>query len=425
MKNKLLVFSVLIFLIPLMLIFSASLCAAAYSVTTVFDSSSGNTEYRMYSGSQHFMTVILTSQNAISIRPRPGVDINGWGSSLYLQPFLAGATLNYTNIRSITASASGIRVIADGSVSKGADQTYGSWSLDISFNYDPASKEINGAGVYSINLLAGISSTTGDLSIYKLASNYLNNVPLLSGGTGDTGDMRNATVSGSNGYSGFTWNPVTQPTSFPAIYTQNLSIDVSGNYYNVDAVSQGYSPIAAAYKPNMKVVLNSRESGIRMMFGAIYNTALSQDFWEDNIGITPLIQQPTTKTNYIFDVTFYSKAPPGDGVPAMDQIDYWIWSSHFKPENGWTAFGWQWVPGDWWYYYSNGWVWRNTNSDFAWINGYQNLPLEINKWYYVQSSWMYIRSDGWAYKIRPMGNKEAVSQTTLNSKALAAPLKRT
>ncbi len=314
MKNKSLVFNIVFFIgvITLILFLNAEMCcAASYNATQVL--AGGNTEYRLYNGSQHFMTVILTSQGAISIRPHPGVDINGWGSSLYLQPFLPGATLKYTNIRNVVANESGIRVIADGNVSLGSSQTYGYWSSDMFYSYNSELKEIRGFGNYSINLGGNLSSATGDLNIYKLASNYLNDVPLLYGGIGDTGDMYNAIVSGSNGYPGFTWDPVTQPSHFPSGYTQNLSIDVSGNLYNVNTTAQNYSAIAAAYKPSMKVVLNSRDSGIRMMFGGIYNLAEAQQFWQDNIGVTPLIQQPTTKTNYTFDVTFYSKAPAGDG----------------------------------------------------------------------------------------------------------------
>ena len=45
-----------------------------------------------------------------------------------------------------------------------------------------------------------------------------------------------------------------------------------------------------------------------MIFGGIYDTAKSQDFWEDNVGITPLIQRTSTQTAFDFDVMFESKA---------------------------------------------------------------------------------------------------------------------
>jgi parallel beta-helix repeat protein len=300
-----------IFLLIAFVLFSTQVSAASYSYSQV--NAGGNTEYRLYNGSQHFMTAILTSQGAISLRPHPGVDVNGWGSSLYLQPFLPGATLKYTNIRSVSANESGIRIIADGNVSKGTVENYGYWKSDIFYSYNQELKEIKGSGNYTVNLIGALSAATGDLNIYKLASNYLKNVPLLNDGLGDTGDMYEAIVIGNKSYPGFTWDPVAFPAHFPGYYTQNISIDASGNLYNVNTSAQGYSAIAAAYKPSMKVVLNSRDSGIRMMFGGIYDLTKSQDFWEDNIGITPLIQQPTTKTNYTFDVIFYSKARAGDG----------------------------------------------------------------------------------------------------------------
>jgi len=42
-------------------------------------------------------------------------------------------------------------------------------------------KKTYGSGTYSINLAGALSASTGDLNLYKLASNYLVDVPLLDG----------------------------------------------------------------------------------------------------------------------------------------------------------------------------------------------------------------------------------------------------
>ena len=91
----------------------------------------------------------------------------------------------------------------------------------------------------------------------------------------------------------------------------SLSINVIGDYNIVDTAAQGLLPIAAAYKPSMKVVLNSKRSGISMIFGAWYTVENSTDFAADNVGITPLILQNSEDRNFDFDVVFESQALPG------------------------------------------------------------------------------------------------------------------
>ena len=281
-----------------------------YSVGQVIN---GNkVEHRFYCNDHHFLTII-DDDGTFNIRPHPGLDVDGWGSSWYMQPFLPGAVLKHTTIESIIAYIDGIEVKASGYVSKGAADTYGTWNTTLKFTYGPIAKEVNGDGSYGVKLAGSLSSTTGDLNLFKIASNYLDDVPLLTGGIGDTGDMQYANVIG-NSYPDFIWNPPTQPAHFPGDQTDYLSIDVSGELNEVDTAAQGYVSIEPAYKPSLKVVLDSTQAGIPMIFGGIYDLGKSQDFWEDNIGITPLILQPTGIINYNFDVEFNSKALPGDPV---------------------------------------------------------------------------------------------------------------
>jgi len=151
-----------------------------------------------------------------------------------------------------------------------------------------------------------MSESTGDLNLYKIASNYLDDVPLLSGGVGDTGDMTQADVVGE-GFS-FSWVPPDQPAHFPSDETDMLSIDVLGAYNNVDTAAMGYAPISPAFKPSLKVVLTSLEGNSGMRFGGFYDWAERQNFWSDNVGITPFISKTSTKTAFYFDVQFESVA---------------------------------------------------------------------------------------------------------------------
>lgn len=305
----------LVLLVPLSLIIYATEgsgdgtgTTAGYSIQQVHDN--GMTEYRFIFDKHHFMTLI-DDNGTLNLRPHPGVDINGWGSSWYAQPFLPGATLGHTNIDSITSSDDGINVNGSGKVSYGTVSAYGTWTITMSFSYSAAQKRITGIGQYSITLDGALSDTTGDLNLYKIASNYLHDVPLLSGGTGDTGDMERADVIGDS--FSFSWIPPDQPSHFPGDITDYLSVDVVGQYNNVDTAAQGYEAIKPAYKPSLKVILSSQQAGLEMIFGGIYDWDKRRDFWEDNVGITPLILRQSTSVEFHLDIEFESEALPGDG----------------------------------------------------------------------------------------------------------------
>ncbi len=263
-------------------------------------------EYRFTHCGHHFMTLV-DENGTFNLRPRPGCDINGWGSSWYAQPFLPGAVLAHTEIEAVIPDAQGVQVSASGGVSQGASGTYGTWGATLSFAYDPTHRIITGTGTTTIALAAPLDDTTGDLNLYRLASNYLHDVPLLSGATGDTGDMSVAEVAG-DGFA-FTWLPPDQPSHFPTDTTSWLSVDVRGQHNVVDTEAQGYEPIEPAFKPSLKVVLTAQQPEVEMRFGAAYDTTRGQAFWADNVGVTPLIHRDDSPVTVMdFDVLFESQA---------------------------------------------------------------------------------------------------------------------
>ena len=265
------------------------------------------TEYRFKLDNRHFGTLI-DHEGTYAFRPHPGCDINGWGSTWYGQPFLPNSKLKHTNIESTIADSNGIQVSASGLVSRNISETYGTWSSVIDFVYDPVGQVINGTGLYTITLPGPLTDATGDLNLHKIASNYLDDVPLLSGGTGDTGDMREAVVRRDPGSIWFAWIPPNQPSHFPTDKTAFLSIDVIGEFNNVDTKAMGYEPIAPAFKPSLKVDLTLQQSEAVITFGGIYNLAESQCFYCDNVGITPLISKTNSSTEFRFDVLVESVA---------------------------------------------------------------------------------------------------------------------
>jgi hypothetical protein len=263
-----------------------------------------NKEYQFYMNGSHFISIIMHT-GAISIRPHPGEDINGWGSSLYLQPFLAKATLKNTKITSITGFDDRIEIRMFGKVSRGKSKNYGKWNSTLIFRFDKVNHKIIGTGNYNILLSDLLDNSDEDLNLCKIASNYLDDVPLLNGSVGDTGDMKRADVVGDNFT--FTWIPEDQPAHFPTdLKTRFLSIDVVGDYNQVDTAKQGYAPIAAAVKPNIKISLNSTNPSTLMVFGGIYTLKESKQYWSDNVGITPLILKSSSDKQFNFDITFES-----------------------------------------------------------------------------------------------------------------------
>ncbi|MCF7859116.1 MAG: T9SS type A sorting domain-containing protein [Candidatus Cloacimonetes bacterium] len=273
--------------------------AGDYQVETL------DNEYRLYCNEHHFLSLI-TDYGVCAIRPHPGNDVNGWGSTLYMQPFLPGAILGHTIIENINANDEGVYISCTGLVSYGETGNWGDWDSELTFTFSVAEKLILGIGDYNIQLTEELSALSGDLNLYKIASNYLYDVPLLeSPYWGDTGDMEYAEVYGSDPGFPLIWNPVENPGYFPGFVTDSLSVYVSGQYNNIDTAAQGYEPIEPAWKPSLSVTLDSEESA-EMVFGAIYDLELASEFWSDNIGITPLILNDTAQTGFNFTFCFAS-----------------------------------------------------------------------------------------------------------------------
>jgi hypothetical protein len=275
----------------------------------------GNQELRLCKDGQHFGSIVLTSAGALAIRPHQGKDPNGWGSSLYLQAFLSGNTVLVGASRSVEGIAStGITVKASGPVNAPASTTYGTWSWQMTFAYDPAARAMATiGGTYRVSLDGLLSVPMQDLNVARIASSYMHDVPLLNppNTTGDTGDIQEVVVS--NGLNK-TWAPPANPGFYPQDITDHMTVDVKGQYNVVDTAKQGLAAIAAAYKPSLGLALANQATGLPMIFGAAYDTAKSADFSADNVGVTPIVLKSWTGHAVTFDVAVTSSALPGDAA---------------------------------------------------------------------------------------------------------------
>ncbi len=289
-----------------------------YSVENV------NNEYRLIRegrdhSQKHFMSIITNDGNGgvLAIRPHPDglSDDNAWGSTLYMQPSLPGAVLRGTIVQQpiidneADGETNGITISASGKVSRGTSQTFGDWSFNMKFAYINDERiESTHSGRYSITLDDVLSSSTGDLNLLKEASNYLVGVPLLSGGIGNTGDMSILNIL-FNDKLQRTWVP-TQGTTYPGDSTNILTINLIGNYNQVDTLAQGHGfRIEPAFKPNMKIRLERLTSDnprTKIIVGTAFNESQQQDFTKDNVAVLPLIVVGAPDTAYNFDVTFES-----------------------------------------------------------------------------------------------------------------------
>ena len=285
---------------------------SAYKVARIRTSET-TIEYRLYFQEnyedQHFLTVIDDGR-VFATRPHPGVDPNGWGTTVYLQPFLSGATLKHTTIQGVAAEPDKITVAASGMVSRGASATYGTWDLQLSFTYDKAAKKVTAAGHYDITLPDTLTAADADLNILKIASNYLREVPLLDGSTGDTGDMEYAKTLSS--HPELIWIPWQLPSHFPMDKSDSFDITLVGDFNNVDTAKQGYEAIEPAYKPTVRIVLTSTAPNIDMITGYVFDEGKATQFWSDNVGVTPLVLKSSSWTDYSFDIQYESTALAGD-----------------------------------------------------------------------------------------------------------------
>lgn len=261
-------------------------------------------EYRLKCAGHHFLTV-LEDNGLVVLRPHPGRDVNGWGSSWYVQPYLMDTRAAESIVEDITVYADHIHLTTSGRVSIGAAGDYGTWRMTLDLTYTAADRKVSGTGTYRLELDGDLISVA-DLKLFKIASNYLTDVPLLSGGRGNTGDMSEVIVS-RNGDPGFIWIPVNDHC--PQDSATTLAIDVRGQYNNVDTAGQADPPIDPAYKPSLKVILEqTHPPGAGMMFCGFYETDGSQAFWLDNVAVHAIVRPETTDTEYRYNVTFESRA---------------------------------------------------------------------------------------------------------------------
>ena len=276
-------------------------------------------EDKLYYENHHFLTLISHTQdnrtsvsaNIYAIRTHPGDDPDGWGTTLYLQSFIPdqnyNAKLDHTDHPiTIIVKKEEIEINASGKISYGLTNTFGNWNSQLFIRFNYIGEIASVTGTYDLSLDNYISTLSRSFNLFRIASNYLTNVPLLDGSIGDTGDMKRADVYFDDIFQ-YAWIPPLLPGHYPGEQTKKLTINVVGDFNRVDTLALGDpSAIKPAFKPSLKVTMDTKDDEKTMSFGGFYDQAQSQRFNADNVGITPLLSGPTK--DFHFDVEISSES---------------------------------------------------------------------------------------------------------------------
>ncbi len=281
------------------------------------DIDSQHAEWRLIYDGKHFATVIQNRGNVV-IRGAPGLDMDGWGLSQYIRPFFPSVVnmhgLDGFQIIGYENAEQGLSLLVTGSIPYGYTEadTTGRFTFNTSIQYDSTNKAVKTKGTCVISLAATVGALGhGDLNLGKMATAKNLDVPLLSGGIGDTGDTGDITVSGNN--LNFVWNVRTHPSHFPQDFTDWLNIQFAPSYNEIDSVRQGYAPIKGAYKPGFGLCMTSQVPNLRMIFGGVCDLSQAPYYWYDNVGVTPLVLASDWHTNFAFDVSTTWNSHANDG----------------------------------------------------------------------------------------------------------------
>jgi len=278
-------------------------------------------EYQLYCGMFHFGSFIVDPNGTLVFRPHPDQhDANGWGTSWFMAPFLAGADPTSGSVNSITGGPEGIQANLSGLVANTGGSTYGNWNINGTLTYNSLAQKVIASGNLNINLNGTLTDAKRDLNLERLSSNYLYNVPRQLNGVGNTGDIKEIIVTyGIQDPHNFVWIPTpSEPATYPTYASTSLEIGLVGQINDVDTLAQGKGfQITIARKPTVNLDFSSMVAPLSA--GLAWDPNRGQDFAADNIGLNHLVLKGnSTATQMTFNFTMNSISPYGKDCIIID-----------------------------------------------------------------------------------------------------------
>jgi len=292
--------------------------ALADWVDPITDPVTGNQEWRVFDdpSGQHYLSVIQTPAGAIAVRPHPGDDPNGWGSTPYVNIRQQGDRVG-GQVDAVVPESSGIHLSASGPVTTVSD-TNGQWTSNWTFSYEPSAQSVSGAGETLVSLYEPLAVGGTDLTVADIASNRLRNVPLVGGGTGDTGDMSLMHVTSPTW--NYTWDPLVQGSSFPQDLAADLTLTMVGEYNRVDGPALGEEWIEPAYKPTITIGVEAVTPGLQMITGGYFDESQDTNPYADNVAGLAVVRHQDFAGLELELAYAYQSVPvpePGTAILAM------------------------------------------------------------------------------------------------------------
>lgn len=301
-----------------------------YTIETVV--AGQNIEHRLKRDDFHFQSLIKTdgtrsyhetfeehgitkyAKHGLIVRPHPDQgQPDGWGSSDYINSFIVGGDAEAGTFTDLIATSAGIYIRAFGNIIKDAlGGSFGIWETSRKVSYDAASHVISGIGTQKVNLDDVLQNVSGDLNVYRIATNRLVDVPLTNGGIGNTGDVHSVNYQFAVGANlpGGTWLPESN-SHFPGEHSVSLAVDLIGMTNSVDTAAMNDEAIAVARKPGYSYQLTDRAGQTVISFGGFFDSSKAMDPYADNAAVIALVRPEwagSTK-DFVFEVNTRAIVP--------------------------------------------------------------------------------------------------------------------
>lgn len=153
--------------------------------------------------------------------------------------------------------------------------TEGDWDFNVTFTFYRGLKKVEGRGSYNVYLDTDITTVTGDLSLYKVSSNVMNEVKGHNGQLQNTGSMETCNAQFGK-YTNLTWDPRELTSLNPDEFSSDLTIACTGAFCDDERIRAGY-------KPSLSVELNANSEDIPMTFDGSFSPWMDKDYFRDNV----------------------------------------------------------------------------------------------------------------------------------------------